>query len=129
MVGTLAEDAIAAARTAIYGRGYETWNLRHRISLFTMLLPHLPEPHLSGAAEEAVRMIVDRFFEPLADNLTATLAAYLPVHLVSAIEPAITQTPVPLYLPEPLLPTALEVARQRGNTDWLFRNHRAGPAP
>ena len=37
-----------------------------------------------------------------------------------AIEPAITQTPVPLFLPEPLLPAALEVARQRGNTDWLF---------
>jgi hypothetical protein len=63
---------------------------------------------------------VDRFADPLENNQTATLAAYLPEHLVPAIESAITQTPVPLYLPEPLLPAALEVARQRGNTDWLF---------
>ena len=120
LVGTLAEDVIAAARTARYGRDYETWNLRYRIRLFVVLLPHLPEPYLSSAAEEVVQMIVDRFFDPLADNLTATLAAYLPEHLVPTIEPAITETPVPLYLPEPLLPAALEVARQRGNTDWLF---------
>jgi len=120
LVGTLAEYAIAAARTARYGRDYENWNLRYRIVLFCVLLPHLPEPYLSGAAEETVRMIVDRFADPLDVNLTATLAAYLPEHLVPAIEPAITELPIPLYLPEPLLPAALEVARQRGNTDWLF---------
>jgi hypothetical protein len=120
LVGTLAEYAVAEARTATYGRGYETWHLRHRIMLLILLLPHLPEPYLSGAAEEVVRMIVDMLADPLSDALTATLAAYLPEHLVPAIEPAITQTPVPLYLPEPLLPAALEVARQRGNTDWLF---------
>ncbi|MGD0605111.1 MAG: ATP-binding protein [Streptosporangiaceae bacterium] len=120
LVGTLAEKAIAAVRTAWYGRGYESWNLRYQIALFVMLLPHLPEPYLSGAAEEVVRMIVERSADSLEANLTATLAAYLPEHLVPAIEPAITQTPVPLFLPESLLPAALEVARQRGNTDWLF---------
>ena len=120
LTGTLAEKAIAEARSAWYGRGYESWNLRYQIGLFIVLLPHLPEPHLSAAAEEVVRMIVDKFADPLEPNLTATLAAYLPVHLVPAVEPAITQAPVPLFLPEPLLPTALEVARQRGNTDWLF---------
>jgi hypothetical protein len=120
LVGTLAEKAIAAARTARYGRGYESWNLRYRIMLFIVLLPHLPEPYLSLAADEAVRMIVDKSADPLQANLTATLAAYLPEHLVPAIEPAITETPVPLFLPELLLPTALEVARQRGNTDWLL---------
>ena len=65
LIGTLAEKAIAEARTARYGRGYETWNLRYRIGLFIVLLPHLPEPHLSAAAEEVVRMIVDRFADPL----------------------------------------------------------------
>jgi hypothetical protein len=111
---------MAVARTARYGRDYESWNLRYGIALFIVLLPHLPEPHLSSAAEEVGRMIVDRFADPLEDNQTASLAAYLPEHLVPAIEPAITQTPVPRYLPEPLLPTALETARQRGNTGWLF---------
>ena len=120
LVGTLAGKAIAAARAAQYGRGYESWNLRYQIALLILLLPHLPEPHLSSAAEEAVRMIVDRFADPLETNLTKALAAYLPEHLIPAIEPAITRTPVPLYLPEQLLPTALTVARQRGNTDWLF---------
>jgi hypothetical protein len=85
LVGTLAERAIAEIRTASYGRGYESWEVQYRIMLFVVLLPHLPEPYLSGAAEEAVRMIVDRFANPLEDNLTATLAAYLPEHLASIL--------------------------------------------
>ena len=120
LVGTLAEKAVAVARSAHYGRGYASWNLRYQIKLLIVLLPHLPEPHLSAAAGELVRMIVDEFADALESDLTATLAAYLPAHLLPSIEPAITREPVPLFLPEPLLPAALEVARQRGNTGWLL---------
>jgi len=117
---TLAHQAIVEARTATYGRNYETWNLRYRIGLFIVLLPHLPEPYRSEAAEIVVRMIVDKSTEPLPVHQTASLAAYLPAQLLSAAERAITEAPLPLFLPEESLAAALDIARQRANTDWLF---------
>lgn len=117
---TLANEAIDEARTASYGRGYATWNLRYRIGLFIVLLPHLPDPHLSEAAEMVLRMIVDKSPEPLPVDQTASLAAYLPAQLLPAAERAITAVPLPLFLPEESLQAALDTARQRSNIDWLF---------
>jgi hypothetical protein len=120
LLGTLAHQAIDWARTAQYGRGYETWNLRYRIVLFILLLPHLLEPHLSEAAETVVRIIVDKAAVPLPVNQTASLAAYLPAPLLPAAERAITDAPLPLFLPEKSLTAALDIATQRGNIDWLL---------
>jgi hypothetical protein len=85
-----------------------------------VLLSHLPEPHLSEAAEIVVRMIVDKSAEPLPVDQTATLAAYLPAPLLAAAERAITAAPLCLFLPEESLTAALDIARQRGNIDWLL---------
>ena len=120
ILDTLAHQAIDNARTAVYGRGYATWNLRYQIKLLIVLLPHLPEPHLSRTAETVIRMIVDESTDTLPAYQTATLAAYLPVTLLPAAERAITAAPLPLFLPEDSLRAALDIARLRGNTDWLF---------
>lgn len=120
LLATLAGRAIDEARTAQYGRGYPTWNLPRRISLLTLVLPHLPEPHLGEAAENLVRMLVDESTVPLPAVGTAALAAHLPERFLPVAEQALTDAPLPGFLPETALPAALELARQRGNLDWLF---------
>ncbi|GAA3431791.1 AAA family ATPase [Kutzneria kofuensis] len=116
----LVDHAIDQARTARYGRDYETWMLRYRIGLFIVLLPHLPEPHLTEVADIVLRMIVDKSTDTLPADQTAALAAHLPARLLDVAERAITAAPLPRFLPADLLPAALDVARRRGNVDWLF---------
>ena len=129
LVGTLAEKAIAdSTDRPVRARLRNAGICGTRSRLFVVLLPHLPEPYLSAAAEEVVRMIVDRFADPLEDNLTATLAAYLPEHLVPAIEPAITEAPVPLLPARTAAASGTgggTAAREHG---LAVRDHRAGPA-
>ncbi|CAM5448260.1 hypothetical protein GCM10010329_34710 [Streptomyces spiroverticillatus] len=116
----LASRAIMEASTASYGRNYPGWRTRYRVSLLVRLLPHLRDEQRAQAAEAALSLIVGDLADPLSTELTTTLAWYLPRPLLRTAEEAITERPIPLYLPDDALDEALEVARERRNEDWLF---------
>ncbi|WBQ07071.1 ATP-binding protein [Kribbella sp. CA-293567] len=115
----IAAQAISSAQQAVYGRGYDSWNTRHRIGLLIRLLPHLSEPALTTAAGSVLTLLVDEFADKLTVDQTATLAWHLPAHLLSRAEPVFTESPIPRFLPAELVPAALQVARRSKNREWL----------
>jgi hypothetical protein len=64
--------------------------------------------------------VVDESAERLSVDQTATLAAHLPEALLSEAEAALTERPLPCYVPDALIPAALAVARDKRDVPWLI---------